>query len=63
MIEMAFTVLLVPCATKLLGAIGHHIRHKNNTHKHIYRFHSFNNPDKLHLHPTNYKLQTTNFNV
>ena len=67
MIGMAFTVLLVPCATKLLGEIGHHIRHNNNTHKHMYHV------DFIHLttltsciyilHPTNHKLQTTNYKL
>jgi hypothetical protein len=60
MIRMTLTVLLVPCATKLLHAIGHHVKHDNNTHKHMY------NVDFVHL-PTLtsciYILQTTNYKL
>jgi hypothetical protein len=62
-IKISLIVLLLPCLTKMLGTIGYHPRHKNNTHKHLYHVFLINLTPLtscsyiLQLQPTNFKLQ------
>ena len=56
----AVTVLFIPCATKMLGTIGHYPRQRNNIHKHLYHVYLIH---LTALTSCNYKLQTTTWNT